>query len=46
MNRIENRNYKLETYEINKISLSCFVYKTYILDNEIDVLALGYLSGL
>ena len=30
------------TYEMNKVSLSCFDYKMYILNNEYDRLALGY----
>ena len=32
------------TYEINKISLSCFDYKIYIENNGYDGLALGYQS--
>ena len=34
----------METYEINKISLSCFDDKLYILDNQIDELGLAALS--
>ena len=32
------------TYEINKISFSCFTDKIYIQNNEYDGLALGYQS--
>ena len=32
------------TYEMNKVSLSCFDDKMYILNNEYDRLALGYES--
>ena len=32
----------MRTYEINKNSLSYFQDKIYILDNGIDLLALGY----
>ena len=31
MERIQNKNHKLRTYEINKISLSCFDDKRYVL---------------
>ena len=34
----------METYEINKISLSCFDDKLHILDNQIDELGLAALS--
>ena len=30
MNRIQSKDRRIETYEINKISLSCFDYKIYI----------------
>ena len=40
MNRIQSKNHKIGTYEINKISLSCFGDKIYIPDNETDPLAL------
>ena len=33
MNRIQSKNYRIGTYEINKISLLCFDDKTYILNN-------------
>ena len=39
MKRIQSKKHKLGTYEIDKISLSCFVDKTYMLDNEICTLA-------
>ena len=44
MNRIQSKNHKIKTYEINKISLSCFDDKIYILNNGYDGLALGYHS--
>ena len=40
MNRIQSKEYKIGTYEINKISLSCFDDKIYI-QNNVDTLALG-----
>ena len=42
MNRIQNKDYRIETYEINRISLSCFDDKIYIQNNGCDGLALGY----
>ena len=33
MKRIQSKKQKLETYEIDKISLSCFDDKTYVLDD-------------
>ena len=39
MNRIQSKSHRIGTYEINKISLSCFKDKIYFLDNEIDALA-------
>ena len=41
MNRIQS-NHRIGTYEINKISLSCFDDKIYIQNNGYDRLALGY----
>ena len=41
MNRIQSKDHKAETYEINKISLSCFNDKIYIQDHGYDGLALG-----
>ena len=42
MNRIQSKDHWIETYEINKISLSWFDGKIYIQNNEYDGLALGY----
>ena len=42
MNRIQSKDYRIGTYEINKISLSCFDDKIYIQNNGYDGLALGY----
>ena len=33
MRRIQSKKHKIGTYEINKISLSCFVNKRFILDD-------------
>ena len=41
MNRIQIKWYRTRTYEINKISLSCFDYKIHILNNGYDGLPLG-----
>ena len=35
MKRIQSKKHKLGTYEIGKISLSCFDDKTYVLDDGI-----------
>ena len=35
MKRIQSKKHKLETYEIDKISLSCFDDKRYVLDDRI-----------
>ena len=35
MKRIQTKKHKLGTYEIDKISLSCFSYKQYALDDGI-----------
>ena len=43
MNRIRSKDHTIGTYEINKISLSCFD-KIYIQSNGYDGLALGYKS--
>ena len=37
MNRIPSKKYKLGTYEINKMSLSCFDDKRYALDDGITL---------
>ena len=42
INRIQSKDHKIETYEINKIYLSCFDNKIYIQNNGYDGLALGY----
>ena len=42
MNKIPSKDHRIETFEINKISLSCFYDKIYILNNGYDGLALGY----
>ena len=44
MNRIQCKDHRIETYKINKISLSCFNDETHILSNEYDRLAVGYQS--
>ena len=42
MNRIQSKDHRTRTYEINKISLSCFDDEIYIQVNGYDGLALGY----
>ena len=42
MNRIQSKDHRIGTYEINKISLSCFDDKIYIQNNGCDELTLGY----
>ena len=42
MRGIKPKNHNLGTYEINKISLSCFDDKRYILQNGINTLAYGH----
>ena len=39
MKRIQSKKHKLGTYEIEKISLSCFDGKKYVLDDGIRTLA-------
>ena len=39
MRRIQSKKHKLGTYEIDKISLSCFDNKRYVLDDGIYTLA-------
>ena len=39
MKRIQAEKHKIETYEIDKISLSCFDNKRFVLDYEIHTLA-------
>ena len=42
MNRIQSKDYRIGTYEFNKISLSCLDDKINIQNNGCDELALGY----
>ena len=42
MNRIQTKDHRIGTYEINKISLCRFDDKIYIQNNGYDGLALGY----
>ena len=42
MNRIRSKDQGIETFEINKVSLSCFDDKIHIQTNGCDGLALGY----
>ena len=42
MNRVQSTDRRIGTYEINKISLSCFCDKICMQNNEQDGLALGY----
>ena len=44
MKRIQSKVHRIGTYEINKISLSCFDDKIYIQNNVYDELALGHQS--
>ena len=44
VNRIQSKNYRIRACEINKISLSCFDDKIYILNNGYDGLVLCYQS--
>ena len=39
MKRIQAKKYKIGTYEIDKISLSCFDDKRYVLDDGVNTLA-------
>ena len=39
MKRIQPKKHKIGTYKIDKISLSCFDDKRFVLDNEIHMLA-------
>ena len=39
MRRIQGKKHKMGTYEINKISLSCFDDKRFVLDDGIHTLA-------
>ena len=42
MKRIQSKKHKIGTYEINKISLSCFDDKQFVLDDGIHTLAYLY----
>ena len=42
MNRTESKDHRIGTYEINKISLSCFNHKIHIINDGYNRLALGY----
>ena len=42
MNRIQSKNHRIGTYEINKISLLCSDDKIHFLNNRYDLLALDY----
>ena len=42
MKRIQSKLHKIATYEVCKISLSCFDDKTYILDDDINSVAFFY----
>ena len=42
LSRIQSKDHITGTYEINKISLSCFDFKIYIQNNGNDRLVLGY----
>ena len=44
MNRIQSKDHRIGTCEINKISLSWFDDKIHILNNSYDGIALGYYS--
>ena len=46
MKRIQSKRHKLGTYEIDKISLSCFDDKRYVLDDEIHTLAYFYKDSI
>ena len=42
MKRIQAKKHKIGTYEIDKISLSCFDDKRFVLDNGVHALAYSY----
>ena len=46
MRRIQSKKHKLGTYEIEKIFLSCFDDKRYVLDDEIHTLAYFHKDGV
>ena len=41
MNRSQSKDQRIWTYEMSKVSLSCFDYKVYIQNNGYDELAAG-----
>ena len=45
-NRIQSKEHRTGTYEINKISFSCFDNKIYIQNNGYHGLAVGYCCKL
>ena len=42
--RIQSKDHRIRTYEMNKITLSCFSDKIYMQRNGCDGLALAYQS--
>ena len=46
MKRIQSKKHKLGTYKINKISLSCFDDKRYVLDDGIYALAHFHINNV
>ena len=46
MKIIQSKKHKSGTYEIDKISLSCFDYKIYVLDDKICTLAYFYKNSV
>ena len=52
MKRIQSNLHQIETYDVNKASLSCFDDKIYILDDEVESFAYShkdiamYMSGV
>ena len=46
MKTIRSQNHQLGSYEINKVSLSCYDDKRYILEDGIHIYAYGHFSIL
>ena len=46
MRRIQAKKHKIGTYEIDKISLSCFDDKRFVLDDEIHTLAYFHVDSV
>ena len=42
MNKIQSKDHRIGTYEINRFSLTCFDDKIYIQSNGYERLAFGY----